>query len=145
MHQATFIGFFPYESPKYSMIVVVYSEPTFGNFYGATWSGPVFRQEAEQIYASSVDWQEPLPRKGALPESDGLLLLQGREDIRGGLVPNVKGLGLREAVALLEKADYEVSFEGKGVVVGQTPAAGDTARTRQITLTLKEQYKYATE
>ncbi|MBR1538210.1 MAG: penicillin-binding protein 2, partial [Bacteroidales bacterium] len=100
MHQATFIGFFPYESPKYSMIVVVYSEPTFGNFYGATWSGPVFRQVAEQIYASSVDWQEPLPRKGALPESDGLLLLQGREDIRGGLVPNVKGLGLREAVAL---------------------------------------------
>lgn len=145
MHQATFIGFFPYEAPKYSMIVVVYSEPTFGNFYGATWSGPVFRQVAEQIYASSVDWQEPLPRKGALPESDGLLLLQGSEDIRSGLVPNVKGLGLREAVALLEKADYEVSFEGRGVVVGQTPPAGETARTRKITLTLKEQYKHATE
>ena len=145
MHQATFVGFFPSDAPKYSMIVVVYSEPTFGNFYGATWSGPVFRQVAEQIYANSIDWQEPLPRKGAMPEGDDYLMLQGREDIRLGLVPNVKGLGLREAVALLEKADYEVSFEGHGVVASQTPAPGDTARSRQITLILKEQYTHETQ
>lgn len=146
MHQATFIGFFPYESPKYSMIAVVYSEPTFGNFYGATWCGPVFREVAEGIYASAVDWQEPLPKRGTLPSAaENYLMLQGREDIRGGLVPNVKGLGLREAVSLLEKADYEVSFEGQGVVVSQTPAAGDSARSRQIKLTLKEQYEHATE
>ena len=145
MHQATFVGFFPSDAPKYSMIVVVYSEPTFGNFYGATWSGPVFRQVAEQIYANSIDWQEPLPRKGAMPEGDDYLMLQGREDIRLGLVPNVKGLGLREVVALLEKADYEVSFEGHGVVASQTPAAGDTARTRQISLILKEKYTHETK
>ena len=145
MHQATFVGFFPSDAPKYSMIVVVYSEPTFGNFYGATWSGPVFRQVAEQIYANSIDWQEPLPRKGAMPEGDDYLMLQGREDIRLGLVPNVKGLGLREAVALLEKADYDVSFEGHGVVTSQTPAPGDTARSRQITLILKEQYTHETQ
>ena len=145
MHQATFVGFFPSDAPKYSMIVVVYSEPTFGNFYGATWSGPVFREVAEQIYANSIDWQEPLPRKGAMPEGDDYLMLQGREDIRLGLVPNVKGLGLREAVALLEKADYEVSFEGHGVVTSQTPAPGDTARSRQITLILKEQYTHETQ
>ena len=145
MHQATFVGFFPFESPKYSMIVVVYSEPTFRNFYGATWCGPVFRRVAEQIYASSVDWQQPLPRKGALPESDGYALLQGREDIRKGLVPNVKGLGLREAVALLEQAGYEVTFEGHGIVDSQIPAAGDTARSRQVELKLKEQYKHETE
>jgi len=145
MHQATFVGFFPSDAPKYSMIVVVYSEPTFGNFYGATWSGPVFRQVAEQVYANAIDWQEALPKKGSLPESDGYLSLQGREDIRNGLVPNVKGLGLREAVALLEKADYEVSFEGHGIVAGQTPAAGDSARSRQIKLTLKEKYIHETE
>lgn len=145
MHQATFVGFFPSDAPKYSMIVVVYSEPTFGNFYGATWSGPVFRQVAEQIYANSIDWQEPLHRKGAIPEGDDYLMLQGREDIRLGLVPNVKGLGLREAVALLEKADYEVSFEGHGVVASQTPAAGDTSRTRQISLILKEKYTHETK
>ena len=145
MHQATFVGFFPSDAPKYSMIAVVYSEPTFGNFYGATWCGPVFRQVAEKIYASSADWQEPLARKGRLPESDGYQLLQGREDIRKGLVPNVKGLGLREAVALLEKAGYTVSFEGRGVVDEQLPAAGESAKSRHIKLKLKPNYAYATE
>jgi len=144
MHQATFVGFFPSDAPRYSMIVVVYSEPTFSNFYGATWCGPVFRQVAEGIYASAIDWQAPLTRKGSLPESDGYALLQGREDIRKGLVPNVQGLGLREAVALLEKAGYEVSFEGHGIVESQQPAAGDTAHSRQIALKLKEQYKHET-
>ena len=141
MHQATFVGFFPSDAPKYSMIAVVYSEPTFGNFYGATWCGPVFRQVAEQIYASSIDWQEPLARTGSLPQGDDYLMLQGREDIQKGLVPNVKGLGLREAVALLEKAGYTVSFEGHGIVSGQIPAAGDSARNGKIALTLKEKYK----
>ena len=145
MHQATFVGFFPSDAPKYSMIAVVYSEPTFGNFYGATWCGPVFRQVAEQIYASSIDWQEPLARTGSLPQADDYLMLQGREDIQKGLVPNVKGLGLREAVALLEKAGYTVSFEGQGIVAGQVPAAGDTARTHKISLTLKEKFKDETK
>ena len=140
MHQATFVGFFPSDAPKYSMIVVVYSEPTYNNFYGATWCGPVFRQVAEGIYASAIDWQDPLPRKGSLPKSDELLSFQGKEDIHKGLVPNVKGMGLREALALLEKSGYHVSFEGQGIVESQVPAAGDTAKDLNITLKLKEQY-----
>ena len=145
MHQATFVGFFPYESPKYTMIAVVYSEPTFGNFYGATWCGPVFRQVAEQIYASSIDWQEPLARKGAMPEKDGVKPLECREDIQNGLVPDLTGLGLRDALALLETAGYTVSFEGHGKVCGQQPAAGDTARTRQIHLKLNDSHRNGTE
>jgi cell division protein FtsI (penicillin-binding protein 3) len=145
MHQATFVGFFPYESPKYSMIVVVYSEPTFANFYGATYGGPVFREVAEGIYASAIDWQEPIPRKGSLPQDDGFLSFQGQEDIHKGLVPNVKGMGLRDALALLEHAGYQVSFEGKGIVESQIPSAGDTARDLHIALKLKEQYSHETE
>ena len=145
MHQATFVGFFPYESPKYSMIAVVYSEPTFGNFYGATWCGPVFRQVAEQIYASAIDWQAPIPRKGNLPEADNYKTLQAGQDLQRGLVPDVTGMGLREALSLLENAGYRVTFEGQGIVAAQTPAAGDTARDLQIALKLKEQYRHETE
>ena len=145
MHQATFVGFFPYGSPKYSMIVVVYSEPTFGNFYGATWCGPVFRQVAEQIYASSIDWQEPIPRTGTMPERDGVKTLECREDMRIGLVPDLTGLGLRDAMGLLEADGYTVTFEGKGKVYGQVPAAGDTVKNKNIHLKLKESYSHATE
>jgi hypothetical protein len=48
-------------------------------------------------------------------------------------------------VALLEKAGYTVTFEGHGIVAGQVPAAGDTARTGKISLTLKEKYKDETK
>ncbi len=140
MHQATFVGFFPYESPKYSMIVVVYSEPTFANFYGATWGGPVFREVVEKVYAASIDWQDPLPRTGTVPKPDGFLSLQGQEDIHKGLIPNVKGMGLREAVTLLEQAGFQVTFEGHGIVESQFPAPGDTLKEKKINLKLKEKY-----
>ena len=145
MHQATFVGFFPADAPKYSMIVVVYSEPTYNNFYGATWSGPVFREVVEQVYASAIDWREPLPRTGSLPRAENYRALQGTEDLRGGVVPDVRGMGLREALTLLEKDGWEVAFQGRGIVAGQAPAAGDSIRNRQITLTLKEIHINETE
>ncbi len=145
MHQGTFVGFFPFESPKYSMIVVVYSEPTFSNFYGGTWSAPVFREVAEEIYASAVDWQAPLPKSGALPAKDNYKLLQASEDLQKNLVPDVTGMGLREALNLLEKAGFRVQFEGHGLVESQVPAAGDSLTGGTITLKLKENYSHATE
>ena len=124
MHQATFVGFFPSDAPKYSMIAVVYSEPTFGNFYGATWCGPVFRQVAEQIYASSLDWQEPVARTGSLPETDNYKQLQAGEDLQRGLVPDVRGMGARDAVYLLESLGLRVRVSGVGRVTEQSLQPG---------------------
>lgn len=62
-YQASFAGFFPSEDPKYSAIVILYSGDTRGNFYGATWAGPVFKQIADHIYTSSTDWQPVLEGK----------------------------------------------------------------------------------
>ncbi|MEG2611900.1 MAG: penicillin-binding transpeptidase domain-containing protein, partial [Alistipes sp.] len=40
-------------------------------------------------------------------------------------VPNVVGMGLKEALFLLESSGLKVSFEGRGAVSGQSLAAGD--------------------
>lgn len=69
-HQATFAGFFPYENPKYSIIAVLYSNPSNKNYYGATWSGPVVREIAENIYASRPDWKEAVRCTADLPDPD---------------------------------------------------------------------------
>ncbi|MDR3134172.1 MAG: PASTA domain-containing protein [Prevotellaceae bacterium] len=55
-HQASFVGFFPSEAPKYSAIVVLYSEKTRDNFYGATWAAPAFKQIADKLYVADNDW-----------------------------------------------------------------------------------------
>lgn len=48
--QATFVGFFPQDKPKYTAIVVMWSKPSSKNFFGASYSAPVFREIADRIY-----------------------------------------------------------------------------------------------
>ncbi|MCH5347155.1 MAG: PASTA domain-containing protein, partial [Muribaculaceae bacterium] len=43
-------------------------------------------------------------------------------------VPDVTGMGAREAIAILESAGYNVAFKGTGYVGSQSPAAGQTLR-----------------
>lgn len=44
--------------------------------------------------------------------------------LKEGLVPNVKGMGARDAIYLLESLGLKVNITGKGAVVGQTPQSG---------------------
>lgn len=136
-HQATFAGFFPFENPKYSVIAVIYSAPTHNNFYGATWAGPVVREIAEEIYASSPEWSAPLTASGKLPEIKENTVPRSNDTISAG-VPDVVGMGLRDALVFLEKNGYEVSWEGRGAISSQTPAAGALSQDKKIKLTLTE-------
>ncbi len=63
-HQASFAGFFPSDNPKYSAIVVFYTNKTKENFYGAGWAAPVFKKIADRIYESTPDWTHPLDGRG---------------------------------------------------------------------------------
>ena len=55
-----------------------------------------------------------------------------------GTVPSVRGMGLKDAVFMLESAGLRVSFNGKGKVVSQSLAAGTKINKGQnIVLTLR--------
>ena len=54
-YQASFVGYFPAEDPKYSMIVVVNSPSNFV-YYGNVVAGPVFKEIADKVYATSLNW-----------------------------------------------------------------------------------------
>ena len=59
-------------------------------------------------------------------------------EIEKGIVPDVSGMGLKDALYLLENEGYKVNFSGSGRVVSQTPDAGTAlGRGHKITLTLK--------
>lgn len=55
-YKASFVGYFPADNPKYSMIVVV-SNPRKGIYYGAQIAAPVFREIADKVYSSNLDLQ----------------------------------------------------------------------------------------
>lgn len=53
-YQASFVGFFPAENPRYSCIVLV-NNPTEHGFYGGDVAAPVFKEIADKVFASDLD------------------------------------------------------------------------------------------
>ncbi len=49
-YRASFVGYFPADHPRYSLIVLI-GEPTKEGFYGSSVAAPVFKAIADQIYA----------------------------------------------------------------------------------------------
>lgn len=53
-YQASFVGYFPADNPKYTCIVVI-TAPTGSNYYGGSVAGPVFKDVADKVYSTSLE------------------------------------------------------------------------------------------
>ncbi len=159
-YQASFVGYFPADKPKYSMIVVI-NEPKAGGYYGAQVSGPVFREVADRIYASDMSMynavSENLVGNTKIPEAkagstratkqvynsfgikslyaskseyyntidtnDGIIVTENIPV--KGVMPNVKGMGLKDALYLIGNAGLKAKVKGKGKVIAQSINEGE--------------------
>jgi cell division protein FtsI (penicillin-binding protein 3) len=52
VYQGSFVGYFPADNPKYTMVVVVRTKPRSNSYYGGTIAAPVFRMVADKIFAN---------------------------------------------------------------------------------------------
>ena len=139
MHQGTFVGFFPYENPKYTVIVVVYSKLTHQNFYGGTWGAPVVREIVDKIYADSPEWDNGITASKQVPAIAQYQSHAINDTIKG--IPSVMGMGLKEAVYTIESYGFTADITGNGKVIEQSPVAGTAAeRGRHITIKLSQAY-----
>lgn len=159
MNRLSFCGFFPYDNPRYTcMVIVAYPRETWQS--PATTSGRVVKNVAEAMYARGMLGNSSDYRKGAekvgdhptyyasLSDSHNSLHSQlggGKKAVMpkpkdtGSGVPDVLGLGLRDALARLESAGYNVEFSGAGYVAGQMPTPGTkVAKGTKIKLKLKQ-------
>jgi cell division protein FtsI (penicillin-binding protein 3) len=71
-YQGSFIGYFPADKPLYTCMVIVYN-PSKGAYYGGLIAGPVFKEIAEKVYSSSLNFMQPINNRQPLltksPES----------------------------------------------------------------------------
>ena len=81
-HQASFAGFFPSDDPKYSAIVVLYTNKTSANFYGGSWAAPVFKQISDRIFVNNPQWGEPVKGDGKSTPSYAKVLSGNSEEIK---------------------------------------------------------------
>lgn len=156
-YQASFVGYFPAENPKYSMIVVI-NDPK-GLYYGALVSGPVFREVADHIFASDMDMLHyanikqkttsrctPQAKQGynkannmvynsfgiktqleklSTDDADSNSGIAYKEVFkRRGIVPNVTGMGLKDALYVLGNSGLKPIISGSGQVTNQSILAG---------------------
>ncbi|MDR1096525.1 MAG: PASTA domain-containing protein [Tannerella sp.] len=175
-HNVSFCGYFPYEDPLYTCIVVI-SRPRIGFPSGGLMCGTVVREIAEKTIANCTvsdlkkmpddSLKAPYPEikngdyaalknvmKGlkikageAAPVNSGYVTATGNDrgitlkelPLIGNLVPNVVGMGAKDAVYALENCGLRVSLSGRGRVVSQSVKNGSRAASGQtVTLTLKE-------
>ena len=135
-HQATFVGFFPADDPQYTAIVVVYSRLSKANFYGAAYAAPVLRKIVDNVYNLDSRWGEELKATGHVREMDKSAVETGLDKLDE--VPDLKGLGLKDALYSVENCGYRCVYSGTGHVVSQTPAAGTGMKKGgTVTISLK--------
>jgi len=164
-YQASFVGYFPADAPKYSCIVVV-NGPTKSGIYGNVVAGPVFKEIADKIYSNRLELQQdvklaqadgprtPVSMSGhrgdvrmaleglnvpiqADGESEWVTTQAGDTTVtlkpRGiptdalDLVPNVLGMGLKDALYILENRGLHVRVQGNGMVKRQSLPPGTRA------------------
>lgn len=111
--QGSFAGFFPADDPKYSMIVVVYTDLMVGSEGGGGRPARVFKQIVNELWAYDSMWQSELTAKQSMPE-----VKESEIEITDD-IPVLYGLGLREAINTIEQMGYVCEYSGVGHVVKQ--------------------------
>lgn len=166
-YRASFVGYFPADDPKYSCIVVV-NDPRSGVYYGSAVAAPVFKELADKIFSTQMEFHEPVVQSDSLviaqtripvsksgsarelktvysalnipmniqSESDWISTSSSKDsvivtarNIKEGMVPNVVGMGLQDALYLLENKGMKVKVYGYGTVKRQSIPAGANIRS----------------
>jgi cell division protein FtsI (penicillin-binding protein 3) len=164
-YQASFVGYFPADAPKYSCMVVV-NGPTMSGYYGNVVAGPIFKEIADKIYSNRLELQQqtqlavvegpttPVSMSGHAADlrvaleglgvpttiagegewvtteaGDSTVLLRPRVLVPANMdrVPNVLGMGLRDALYILENRGLQVKVQGNGMVRRQSLQPGSKA------------------
>ena len=176
IYQASFIGYFPANQPKYTMAVVIQNGKESIKIYGADVSGTVFKEISDRIYGSYLRTKKYSTVNNPdsnlynyfglknelnsifsslnLPYTDSgisgfwrTMQLKNNAAIfntpsiststSGSVTPNVVGMGLKDAVYLLENMGLKVLATGRGRVMNQSlPAGTNFNKTQNITLIL---------
>ncbi len=168
-YQASFVGYFPADDPKYSCIVVV-NAPSRDVYYGNLVAGPIFKEIADKVYSSSPALQPPLSEKAMMVEhnvpytkhgaqhdlqtifkildipyenkaadSEWVVALPRKEQVELDVrkidarkVPNVVGMGLKDAIFLLENRGLAVKVKGSGRVREQSLSPGTSVQKGRV-------------
>lgn len=132
-YNGSFVGFVPSRRPALTVLVVIDSGRT-GQGFGGAVAAPVFQRiaAASLRHLGVPRTLDPIPPVLAtVPASAPApvsrvqsLLVSTSTDATQGLMPDLRGLGAREALRVLGRLGLTARVQGSGVVISQVPEAG---------------------
>ncbi len=125
---SSFVGYFPADNPKYSMIVVIHKPNPEIGYYGAKVAGPVFRDIAEFVYGITPTEKE-ISIKNKVIKSDKVNQILAKYKT---IMPDLRGLTSKDALYILENMGLNVQLKGSGIVKEQSIKRGEHIKKNQI-------------
>jgi cell division protein FtsI (penicillin-binding protein 3) len=131
---ASFVGFVPSRRPVFTIIVVIDTPRT--SIYGGAVAAPIFKRIADAALrqagvAPSINPVPPVviaedQTAQPTPKVPGPELMQILTQLDGRTVmPDVRGLGARDALRVLSNIGLTVRMTGTGIVTSQAPPPGE--------------------
>ena len=132
-YNGSFVGFVPSRRPALTILVVIDSART-GQGYGGAVAAPVFQRIADATLRHlgvprSIDPIPPilatLPSAAGAPAAARTSILASLTPAANlGLMPDLRGLGARDALRVLGRLGLSAHMDGSGIVIAQQPEAG---------------------
>ncbi|MCF4102340.1 transpeptidase family protein [Gillisia sp. M10.2A] len=129
---SSFVGYFPADEPKYTSIVVIHKPDNRVGYYGADVSGPVFKRIAQKIYTDTPveDEIESLEIENDKISKDfEKYYATAQKNLK--VMPDVTGMPVMDAIAILENLGLKVQISGRGNVKNQSIAPGKKIENNQ--------------
>lgn len=130
---ASFAGYFPANTPKYSCIVVIHRPNKKKGYHGSEVAAPVFKAIAMKIYNDIPVVDEV---SASIAESSTVIknyenYYQKAQKYKT-IMPNVKGMPAMDVISLLENMGLKVEMKGTGKVKSQSIEPGTKVQLNQI-------------
>ncbi|NLO19744.1 MAG: hypothetical protein GX121_07715 [Ignavibacteria bacterium] len=121
-YTSSFAGYFPADSPKVAMVVLL-DKPQ-GEYAGGAVAAPLFKRitqsllisKSELFKSAGTNIHSILPPFSIAAQSikkDSIIMISSDS------LPNVRGLSLRKAIAIMQNKGFETEINGRGIVVEQ--------------------------
>ncbi len=121
---SSFVGYFPYEEPEYSCIVVINKPDKNIGYYGGEVAAPVFKEIAEKLFSRS-------PKNLILKNNNSQRNFFNNYEVTTKIIknkpiviPNLIGLPAMDAILILERIGLKFILKGEGKVFNQSIKSG---------------------
>jgi len=170
-YNASFVGYFPADDPKYSLMVMLYDPKN--DIYGSSAAGPVFKSITDRMHAIrpelqksvnekeildvqhlpkiamgngedfdkvfdyvGIDYKKEVKANWVIATANTDRMLVDKQKIKMKEVPDVRNMGLRDALYVLENLGLDVKIYGSGKVGRQSLRPGSTITGQEIEIFL---------